>query len=93
MPFTRLGEVKCLDSQTYGETFRIFPRNFSPGDTIAVSLSPTTEDYFDFIQMRLDNRFSFVGYLGSPINYSSNVKGGKGFFNLYIPDVRLFIPE
>jgi Domain of unknown function (DUF4249) len=91
--FMRLIEDDSFDGHTYGETFRVFPRDFSPGDTIAVFLSPVTKDYFDFMQLRLDNRFSFVEYLGEPINYPSNVKGGKGFFNLYVPDIRLFILE
>lgn len=91
--FTRLVEDGSFDGQTYGETFRVFPRDFSPGDTIAVSLSPVSKDYFDFMQLRLDNRFSLVEYLGEPINYPSNVEGGKGFFNLYVPDIRLFVLE
>ena len=72
---------------------KFFQYDFSPGDTIAVSISNINKDYYDFMQLRLDNRFSFVEYLSEPINYPSNVKGGKGFFNLYVPDIRLFVLE
>ena len=56
------------------------------------------------LQQRIDGRFAdledpageglfLVEFLGEPINYPSNVKGGKGFFNLYIPDFRIFVLE
>ena len=91
--FTRLMEDQNFNGRVHKETFRVFPRDFIPGDTIAVLLSNISKDYYDFIDLRLDNRFSFVEYLGEPVNYPSNVKGGKGFFNLYIPDVKLFVLE
>jgi hypothetical protein len=90
--------IKLLDDTQFDgrqqqETFRAFPRNYSDGDTIAVFLSNISEDYYKFIQLRLDTRFSFVEFIGEPINYPSNVTGGRGFFNLYIPDVRLFVMQ
>jgi hypothetical protein len=91
--FTRLLEDASFDGQRYQETFRVFPRDYAPGDTIAVSLSNISKEYYDFIKLRQDNRFSFVEYLSEPVNYPSNVKGGKGFFNLYVPDIRPFILE
>jgi hypothetical protein len=91
--FIRLLNDDEFNGTTYGETFRIFPREFSPGDTLAVYLSNVSKEYYDFIQLRLDNRFSFVEYLAEPINYPSNVKGGLGYFNLYIPDIRFIVLE
>jgi hypothetical protein len=91
--FTKLLDDKEFENQRYQETFRVFPRDFSPGDTIAVSLSNVSKEYYDFLKIRIDNRFSFVEFLGEPVNYPSNVNGGKGFFNLYIPDVRIFVLE
>ena len=91
--FTRLMDDQNFNGRVHKETFRVFPRDFIPGDTIAVLLSNISKDYYDFIDLRLDNRFSFVEYLGEPVNYPSNVKGGKGFFNLYIPDVKVFVLE
>jgi hypothetical protein len=91
--FTRVMDDINFNGRIHQETFRVFPRDFIPGDTIAVSLSNISKDYYDFIELRLDNRFSFVEYLSEPVNYPSNVKGGRGFFNLYIPDVKIFILE
>ena len=91
--FTRLLDDLEFNGEVHQETFRVFPRDFIPGDTIAVSLSNISKEYYDFIDLRLENRFSFVEYLSEPVNYPSNVKGGKGFFNLYIPDVKIFVLE
>jgi hypothetical protein len=91
--FMRLLEDTDFDGQRYEETFRAFPRNFTTGDTVTVSLSNISQDYYRFLDMRIDNRFSFIEYLSEPVNYPSNVVGGKGFFNLYIPDIRVFVME
>lgn len=80
-----------FDGQQQQETFRAFSQNYSDGDTIAVSLSNISEDYYKFIQLRQDTRFSLVEFIGEPVNYPTNVTGGRGFFNLYIPDVRVFV--
>lgn len=89
--FTRLLEDTQFNGRKYTETFRVFPQDFETGDTIAVYLSNISASYYDFMQLRLDNRFSFIQFLSEPVNYPSNVKGGKGFFNLYIPDIRFFV--
>jgi hypothetical protein len=77
----------------FTETFTVVPRDFSDGDTIAVYLSNISKEYYDFIQLRLDNRFSLVEFISEPLNYPSNVTGGKGYFNLYVPDIRLLVLE
>lgn len=89
--YTRLMDDTEFDSRVFEETFRVFPREYDQGDTIAVSISNISEEYYKFMQMRQDNRFSFIEYLGEPVNYPTNVVGGKGFFNLYIPDIRTFV--
>lgn len=89
--FNRLVVDDEFNGSTYQETFRVVPRDYSPGDTIAVTLSNISEDYYRFLKLRQDNRFSFIEYLSEPINYPSNVVGGRGYFNLYIPDPRIFI--
>lgn len=91
--FTTLVDDKSFNGGTFQETFRVFPRDYQPGDTIAVSLSNISDEYYEFIRLRLDNRFSFVEFLGEPTNYPTNVIGGRGFFNLYLPDVRVFVLE
>jgi len=89
--YTRLIEDSGFNGQPFAEVVNVFQREYEPGDTIMVSLSHISEDYYSFMKLRLDNRFSFIEYLSEPVNYPSNVEGGKGFFNLYVPDVRVFV--
>ena len=89
--FTILLPDNTFNGESYAERFRVFPRDFKSGDTIAVSLSNISEEYFRFMQLRIDNRFSLVEFVSEPVNYPSNVVGGKGYFNLYVPDVRFFV--
>lgn len=89
--FTRLVDDTSFDGHGYQETFRVFPRDFNSGDTISVSLANISEEYYDFMNVRQDNRFTFVEYISEPVNYPSNIVGGRGFFNLYVPDVRFFV--
>jgi len=91
--FMRLHDDIDFEGHALEETFRVFPRDYNPGDTIAVSLSNISSDYYDFLKLRVDNRFSLVQYLSEPVNYPSNINGGRGFFNLYIPDVKVFVLE
>jgi hypothetical protein len=91
--FTKLLLDDAFDGERYMETFRVITRDFSEGDSIAVSLSNVSKEYYDFLKLRIGNRFSLVEYLGEPVNYPSNVNGGKGYFNLYIPDFRAFVLE
>lgn len=89
--FTRLVNDADFQGTTYSEEFRVFPRDYQPGDTIAVSLTNISEEYYTFMKLRMDNRLSLVQFLGEPVNYPSNVNGGKGFFNLFMPDIRFFV--
>ena len=91
--FTRLIDDAPFNGREFEETFRVFPREFGVGDTIAVYISNISKEYYDFMKLRLDNRFSLVEFVSEPINYPSNVQGGKGYFNLYLPDIRFFILE
>jgi len=91
--FTLLVPDASFNGHSHADQFRVFPRDYAPGDTIAVSLSNISEDYFKFMQIRIDNRFSFVEFVSEPVNYPSNIVGGRGYFNLYIPDVRIFVFE
>jgi hypothetical protein len=89
--FTLLIADDEFNGTSHSERFRVFPRDYQPGDTIAVSLSNISEEYFDFMKLRIDNRYSFIELVSEPVNYPSNVVGGKGYFNLYVPDVRFFV--
>lgn len=89
--FTVLLADDEFDGKSYGERFRVFPRDYEPGDSIAVSLANISGEYYEFMKLRMDNRYSFVEFISEPVNYPSNVVGGKGYFNLYLPDVRFFV--
>lgn len=89
--FTLLLDDDDFNGEPYGERFRVFPRDYHPGDTIAVSLSNISEDYYQFMKLRIDNRLSLVEFVSEPVNYPSNIIGGRGYFNLYVPDVRFFV--
>lgn len=89
--FTVLVSDDEFNGRSYGERFRVFPRDYEPGDSIAVSLANISAEYYAFMNLRMDNRFSLVEFVSEPVNYPSNVVGGKGYFNLYIPDVEFFV--
>lgn len=92
--FTSLMHDATFDQQTYFEELKVFGgRDYVPGDTLGVFLSNISEEYYDFMELRLDSRFNLADFLGEPANYPSNVVGGLGFFNLHIPDVRILILE
>jgi hypothetical protein len=91
--FTHLKDDASFDGQLYQEQFRVFFRDFSKGDTVSVFLSNVQKDYYQFLKLRNDNRYGFADFASEPLNYSSNVKGGLGYFNLHVPDVRLFVMQ
>jgi hypothetical protein len=91
--FTRLLTDAEFDGQEFGETFRSWPRNYQPGDTVAITMTNISEAYYKFLKLREDNRFSFTQFLGEPVNYGTNVKNGLGYFNLNQPAVRIIVLE
>lgn len=91
--FSRLLDDTEFNGERYSEVFRIFPREFSRGDTIAVYLSNISEDYYAYMEKRLENRFGIFEFVSEPVNYRTNVIGGRGFFNLYSPDIQFIVLE
>lgn len=89
--YTQLLEDTAFEGQEYEDEFRTFQRGFRAGDTVVVLLSNIGADYYRFMSLREDNRFSFTEYLSEPVNYPTNVQGGRGYFNLYVPDIRTFV--
>lgn len=82
-----------FNGENYVDQFLVFRRDYQPGDTIAVSLSNIGKAYYDFMKLRMDNRYNFIEFISEPVDYPTNVVGGKGFFNLYVPDIRTFVFE
>lgn len=91
--YTRLLRDSINDGKIIKEEFRVLFRKFSDGDTVAVFLSNISEEYYGFLKLRNDRRYNFSAFASEPLNFNSNVKGGLGFFNLHLPDVRLFVLE
>ena len=80
-------------NETISETFNTVWQDYEKGDTVMVSIANISKEYSDFIQQRLDNRVGLIEFASEPINYPSNVVGGRGFFNIYTPDIRFFVLE
>jgi hypothetical protein len=88
---TTLLDDSGFDGQVKRDTLRVLFDYVHVGDTLAILLSNIDENYYNFMKKREDNRFGIASYLGEPINYPTNVEGGLGFFNLYVPDVHVFV--
>src|SRR5690606_8068125 len=91
--FTVLFTDANFNGNTFGEDFVVLSRHHYRGDTLAVSLSNISQEYYRFMQLRAGNRFNFLEFISEPVNYPSNVVGGRGYFNLYVPDVRVIVLE
>jgi hypothetical protein len=91
--FSHLVNDKGLDTHILHEQFNVVPGNFSKGDTVSVSISNISTAFYDFLTLRIGKNKSLVEYLSEPVNYPSNVIGGKGFFNLHVADIRVFTIE
>lgn len=55
-------------------------------DTLIVSLTNISKDYFDFLEARKRSGNSF---LSEPIEFPSNVENGLGYFNLHAPSIHV----
>jgi hypothetical protein len=88
--FHHLVEDREFDGEHYANNFKILWPRFHQGDTVAVFMSSVSADYFEFLKVQKENEFSLVEFISEPMNYPTNVKGGYGYFNLYLPDLRVF---
>jgi anthranilate/para-aminobenzoate synthase component I len=89
--YTRLVEDKAFNSQEFSEMFRAMHKNFHPGDSIEVSLANVSVDYFNYVKLRMENHLELVEVFAEPIHYPTNIRGGSGFFNLHLTDVRVIV--
>lgn len=88
---TRPVEDKTFNDQEFSEMFRTMNKNFYPGDSIEVSLANVSEDYFNYVKLRLENHLELVEVFSEPVYYPTNIRGGRGFFNLHLTDVRVIV--
>lgn len=89
--YTRNVDDKTFNDQKFSEMFRAMNKNFYPGDSIEVSLANVSVDYFNYVKLRLENHLELVEVFSEPIYYPTNVRGGRGFFNLHLTDVRVIV--
>lgn len=89
--FTHLVTDSAFDGQIHEAEFKVLFRRYKEGDTVAVTMASVSKDYYDFLKARFDRRYSAGAFATEPLNYKSNVKNGLGFFNLFLPDGRVFV--
>jgi hypothetical protein len=89
--YTRAVNDKTFNGHQFSETFTATHKYLQPGDTIEVSLSNVPPDYFTYVSLRLENQLELAELFSEPIYYPTNIRGGLGFFTLYISDVRVIV--
>ncbi|MFH1004285.1 MAG: DUF4249 domain-containing protein [Bacteroidota bacterium] len=79
---------KTFEGKKYsGETILT---DVKSADTIVVSISNISEEYFQFLTTQKRSGSIFNQFTGEPINFPTNVNNGYGYFNLYYLDSKIF---
>jgi len=89
-PYTQLYTDEGVDGGVIEDQFTVLFRDFTERDTVLISMANISEEYFNFLQLRDNQQFLLLDGLGEPVNYTTNVDNGLGFFNVHIPDIRFF---
>jgi hypothetical protein len=89
--YTRLLEDEAFNGGEFSEMFHAVNKNFYGGDTVTISLTNVSPEYYRYVQLRMENNLEVVELFSEPIHYPTNVEGGRGFFNLHFPDRRLMV--
>lgn len=87
--FTRRLEDKTFNEQRFSERFRAMNEDLYPGDSIEVSISNVSVEYFNYVRLREENDLELAELFSEPIYYPTNIQGGYGFFNLHLTDIRV----
>lgn len=91
--FTRLLTDSAFNGKRFEEEFNVIFQNYSEGDSVLVTMSNISPQYHHYLWLRNDSRYSLAGFASEPLNFPTNVQGGYGYFNLHVPDVRVFVLE
>ncbi len=67
--------------------------DFSPRDTITVTLSNISKGYYYYLVAREKSGGLVASLAGEPINRPTNIIGGFGFFNAHYIDATILLPE
>jgi len=91
--FTHLLSDSAFNGKIWEEEFKVLFRRYKLGDTVAVTMASISKEYYQFLKARFERRYSAGAFASEPLNYNSNVVGGLGYFNLHVPDARIFVLE
>jgi hypothetical protein len=91
MAYTHAIDDKAFNDTEFSETFIATTKDLLPGDTVEVSLSNVSADYYDYVVMRMENQLKLAELFSEPVYYPSNIRGGRGFFTLYLSDVKVMV--
>jgi hypothetical protein len=91
--FTRLVSDTTFNGGRFEEAFNVIFQNYSAGDSVLVLFSNISQEYYQYLHLRNESRYSLASFASEPLNFPSNVQGGYGYFNLHVPDVRVFVLE
>ena len=89
--YTRIVDDKTFNDHAFSEMFVATNKKFYTGDSIEVSLTNVSEEYFNYVKLRLENHLELVEVFSEPVHYPTNILGGRGFFNLHLTDVRMVV--
>lgn len=85
----------ALSDQTFSNsthTQKIDISNFRKGDTCTVTISRIDKIYYTYlIQKQRSAQNGLGNFFGEPVNYTTNVNNGYGFFTAHWPDARILI--
>jgi hypothetical protein len=90
-PFTQLYTDEGSDGEVIEDQFTVLFRDFTEEDTVLISMANVSEEYFKFLELRGNQQFLLIEELGEPVNYPTNVRNGLGFFNVHLPDIRIYV--
>lgn len=73
-------------------TSRIRLDGFRSGDTCTFTLTNIQKDYYTYLVERKRASRNVIGtVLGEPVTYTTNIKGGYGFFTAHVPSIKIKI--
>jgi Domain of unknown function (DUF4249) len=91
--FIKLVTDEEFDGQSHQDEFTVPFRRYSEGDTVSVLMANISKEYYTYLKVSQDNRNSISSLVSEPLNLPTNVQNGYGYFNMHIPDVRVFRME
>ena len=77
-----------LEEGVYAKTIEL--DDVKASDSLAVSLSNISEDYYQYLIQRKKSGKLVQQIFNEPINYRTNILNGYGFFNAHYPDLYFF---